>query len=457
MSTMRLSDLASICAGLLQGEDREFSSVSTDSRTSQPGALFVALRGPNFDGHDFVAAAAERQAAAALVARRVCAPIPQVIVADPLAALTELARSWRRRFTIPVIAVTGSNGKTTTKEMIGAILGRLGPCLITRNNLNNHIGVPLTLLELDASHRFAVIEMGANHPGEIAHLASVAEPTIGIVTNAGAAHLEGFGSLDGVARGKGELFNALPANGVAVVNADDPYAALWRESRSADRLCTFGFEQPADFMAHRVNVSSDERGFSIEFDLVTPLGTRAARLALGGLHNLRNALGAAAAAAAAGAGLDDLVEGLARVRAIAGRLELKPAANGAFMIDDSYNANPSSFKAGLDAFRSVSGTRWLILGDMLELGRSADELHAEVGRYAKQAGIERLFAFGKHSHYAVEAFGQGAHWFADLNELIAEARSALAPGIAVLIKGSRSNRLERVCAALAPQQTPDGH
>jgi UDP-N-acetylmuramoyl-tripeptide--D-alanyl-D-alanine ligase len=459
MSTMRLGRLAQVAGGQLNGPDREFTSVSTDTRTLQPGALFVALTGPNFDGHDFVNAAVERQAAGALVAKPLPAPIPQVVVADPLGALSMFAREWRRQFSIPVIGVTGSNGKTTTKEIIGAILSRLGPCLITRGNLNNHIGVPLMLLEMNASHRYAVIEMGANHLGEIAHLASIAEPTIGIVTNAGAAHLEGFGSLDGVASGKGELFKALPASGVAVINADDKYAPLWRDTRSADQAFTFGFEQPADFMAHKVKASGDQGGFRIDFDLVTPFGTKAATLGLGGLHNLRNALGAAAVAAAAGATLDDLVAGLAHVRAVAGRLELKPALNGAFLVDDSYNANPSSLKAGLDAFKSFGGARWLILGDMMELGDSADELHAEVGRYAKQAGISQLFAIGKRSHFAVEAFGKGARWFADMDALIAEARSSLAPGIAVLIKGSRSNRLERVTNALAanPQQVNDVH
>jgi UDP-N-acetylmuramoyl-tripeptide--D-alanyl-D-alanine ligase len=459
MSTMRLADIVRVSQGQLVGADCEFTSVSTDTRSLKPGALFVALSGPNFDGHDFVSAAIDGQAAAVLVAQQLPVAIPQVVVADPLEALSNFARAWRRQFSIPVIGVTGSNGKTTTKEIIGAILSRLGSCLITRGNLNNHIGVPLMLLELNASHRYAVIEMGANHLGEIAHLASIAEPSIGIVTNAGAAHLEGFGSLEGVASGKGELFKALPAEGVAVINADDQYAPYWLENRSAEKAYTFGFEQQADFMAHKVNAAGDQSGFKIDFDLVTPFGTKPATLALGGLHNLRNALGAAAVAAAAGASLDDLVAGLSQVRAVAGRLELKPAQNGAFLVDDSYNANPSSLKAGLDAFKSFGGARWLILGDMMELGDSADELHAEVGRYAKQAGISRLFAIGKRSHFAVEAFGKGARWFSDMDALIGEARASLAPGIAVLIKGSRSNRLERVTNALAaePKSVTDAH
>jgi UDP-N-acetylmuramoyl-tripeptide--D-alanyl-D-alanine ligase len=459
MISWQLSEIARIATGQLVGENRAFTSVSTDTRSLKSGALFVALTGPNFDGHDFVANAAQAGAAAALVARPLAVAIPQLVVADPLAALSVFAREWRRQFSIPVIGVTGSNGKTTTKEIIGAILSRLGDCLVTRGNLNNHIGVPLTLLELTAKHRYAVIEMGANHQGEIAQLAAIAEPAIGIVTNAGAAHLEGFGSLQGVATGKGEMFQALPSSGVAVINADDAFANFWRENRAAEKTLTFGFEQPADFMAHKVQAAGDANGFRIDFDLVTPQGTKAATLGLAGLHNLRNALGAAAVAAAAGATLDQIVTGFGAMRAVAGRLELKPAINGAFLVDDSYNANPSSLKAGLDALRSFGGARWLVLGDMLELGDSADELHAEVGRYARDTGVTRLLAIGTRSHFAVEAFGRGARWFKDIDALIAEAKSTLTAGVAVLIKGSRANRLERVSAALsaAPSSAGAGH
>jgi len=459
MISLSLNDIVRVTGAVLVGENCEFASVSTDSRSLKSGALFAALSGPNFDGHDFVSMAAERGAVAALVERPLPVELAQVVVPDVLAALSTFAREWRRQFRIPVIGITGSNGKTTTKELIGAILSRLGPCLITRGNLNNHIGVPLMLLELNATHRYAVIEMGANHQREIAHLASLAEPTIGIVTNAGAAHLEGFGSLDGVAVGKGELFQSLPADGVAVINADDKYAAMWTEECSAQRVMTFGFEHPADFMAHKVQAIGDAGGFRIDFDLATPAGTKSATLALAGLHNLRNALGAAAAANAAGATLEQIVAGLAAMRPVSGRLELKPAINGAFLVDDSYNANPSSLKAGLDALRGFSGKRWLVLGDMLELGDSADELHAEIGRYARQAGIERLLAVGKHSHFAVEAFGRGAQWFSDLDAMIIEASRALTAGVAVLIKGSRANRLERVAAALAavPPQAANRH
>jgi UDP-N-acetylmuramoyl-tripeptide--D-alanyl-D-alanine ligase len=451
MIEWRLNEIVRCAGGELVGNDAVFTSVSTDTRTLEPGALFVALTGENFDGHDFIQQAIDAGAVAALVSRTLAVNVPQIVVPDTLGALSAFAREWRRQFAIPVIGVTGSNGKTTTKELIGAILSDLGATHVTRGNLNNHIGVPLTLLGLRPEHRYAVIEMGANHQGEIAQLMGIAEPTIGIVTNAGAAHLEGFGSLQGVANGKGEMFRGLPRDGVAVINADDPFANFWRESCVAERVLTFGFEQPAQFMAHKVRSESDASGFRTEFDLVTPEGARRATLALGGLHNLRNALGAAAVAQAAGASIDEIVRGLAAMKAVAGRLELKPAIKGAFLVDDSYNANPSSLKAGLDAFRSFAGTRWLVLGEMKELGESADALHAEVGRYAREAGVQRLFAVGEHSHFAVEAFGPGAQWFADLDALIDLARSALHEDVAVLIKGSRANKLERVAAALSAE------
>lgn len=460
VTTWTLGELARCVAGRTIGEDRAFSSVSTDSRTLRPGALFVALQGPNFDGHEFAAAAAERGAAAALVEHPVAAGLPQLVVTDALAALSAFALAWRRRFRIPVIGITGSNGKTTTKELINSILSPLGPTLATRGNLNNHIGVPLTLLELTAEHRYAIIEMGASHQGEIAHLASLAEPDVGIVTNAGAAHLEGFGSLSGVAEGKGELFRSLPSDGVAVINADDGYATRWRDSSTAGRVLSFGFEQPADFMAHKVRVSGAAGSFRTDFDLVTPAGSRAATLGLGGLHNLRNALGAAAAACAVGATLDDIVAGLARMQAVGGRLEFKSAIRGAFIIDDSYNANPGSLKAGLDVLRglgasdgasTVGTARWLVLGEMKELGANADELHAQAGRYARECGVERLLAIGEGARYAADAFGEGSRWFADIGALIEAARRELEtrdPGVVMLVKGSRANHLERFVAAL---------
>jgi len=444
-----LNDLARIAHGKLIGAERAFTSVSTDSRTIQAGALFVALKGPNFDGHAFVSTAATAGAAAALVERQLTIDLPQVVVPDALAALSQFAREWRRNFQIPVVAVTGSNGKTTTKEIIGSILSRGGPCWVTRGNLNNHIGVPLTLLGLDASHRSAVIEMGANHQGEIAALVEIAEPTVGLVTNAGAAHLEGFGGLEGVARGKGEMFRGLTSKDTAVINVDDVYAETWRATSGAGRVVTFGVAQPADFTAKNISANNEQHGFRSEFDLITPLGNDRVVLHLAGLHNLRNALGAAAAAFAAGATLAQIKEGFAAMRPVGGRLELKPAIGGAYLIDDSYNANPSSLKAGLDALQMRGGRRWLILGDMMELGPESDALHAEVGRYAQACGIERLFAVGTHTRHAVDAFGPGAQWFSSLDALVEQAKAEIEPQITLLIKGSRSNRLERAAQALS--------
>lgn len=449
---LTLARFASCGEGRLVGDDRRFDCISTDSRSLPAGAMFAALRGEHFDGHEFAGAAAERGACGLLVERQLPIALPQVVVPDTLQALTACAREQRRRLHGPVIAVTGSNGKTTTKETIGAILTRLGPCLITKGNLNNHIGVPLTLLGLRAEHRYAVIEMGASHRGEIAHLASVAEPTVGIVTNAGAAHLEGFGSVEGVASSKGELFAGLPSSGIAIVNADDRFAAAWRSTAAGRRVLTFGVDQPSDFTARDIRPSVGADGLSQAFELVSPAGSESVHLGLAGLHNLRNALAAAAASYAAGVALDDIARGLGDVKPVKGRLELRPAINGAVLVDDSYNANPGSLEAGLDAFQAFTGTRWLVMGDMMELGPSSDELHAEVGRYAKASGVVRLLALGPRARSAADAFGEGGAWFERIDDLIAEATRSLTPDVAVLVKGSRASRLERVTAALARGQ-----
>lgn len=443
-----LSDLARVAGGRLVGASVPFSSVSTDSRTIAKGALFVALKGPSFDGHEFVSGTVTRGAVGALVEREVDAAIPQVVVPDALAALSSFARAWRRERDIPVVGITGSNGKTTTKEMIGSILVRRGPCLVTQGNLNNHIGVPLTLMRLSDAHQSAVIEMGANHQGEIAALSAIAEPTVGIITNAGSAHLEGFGGLEGVARGKGELFRALPSSGVAVVNADDTFADFWRSTATAKQVLTFGLTEAADFRARSIKTQTTTEGFRFEFELVTPSGVRPASLSLAGLHNLRNALGAAAAAFGAGVSLEDIVAGLHAMKPVSGRLNLMPALKGAFLLDDSYNANPSSLRAGIDALTALSGEHWLVLGDMLELGQGDNELHAEMGAYARDVGVKKLFGIGARTRHAVDAFGKGAEWFGSIDALIADVQGQLKPGVTVLIKGSRANRLERAAAAL---------
>ena len=445
-----LREAARVVGGELRGEDRPYSVVSTDSRTLTAGALFVGLTGPRFNGADFVPAAAARGAVGALVEREVQGvALPQILVRDALGALQTLARAWRAVFTLPIVAVGGSNGKTTTKEMTAAILARRGPCLATHGNLNNHIGVPLTLMRLEPSHLSAVIEMGANRRGDVAELVAIARPSVGLITNAGAEHLEGFGDLEGVARGEGEIVAGLAPEATAVLNADDAYFGLWREMARAGRTVSFGVRAPrADFRALNP-VQAIERGeFATRFTLRSPLGERAVMLKAGGAHNIANALAAAAAASAAGASLEDIAAGLAEFRSVSGRLQLKHGLRDSWLIDDSYNANPSSVRAGLDVLRSLTGPTWLVLADMAELGEHASDSHADLGRYARECGVRRLFALGPQSSRAVETFGSGGEWFQDIESLIRRLQVELATGVTVLIKGSRVNRLERVVQAL---------
>jgi UDP-N-acetylmuramoyl-tripeptide--D-alanyl-D-alanine ligase len=459
-----LQEAALVLGARLAGEDRSYEAVSTDSRTLSAGALFVALRGPRFDGAEFVAAAAARGAAGAIVEQGMveratagrsaaggppsAALLPRIEVPDALEALQRLGQAWRANFAIPVIGVAGSNGKTTAKEMTAAILSRRGNCLATHGNLNNHIGVPLTLMRLDVAHRSAVVEMGANRIGDVAELVRLAAPTVGFITNAGAEHLEGFGDLDGVARGEGEMVAGLAPDAVAVINADDPYAGYWR-SVAAARVITFGVRCAADFTALDVVQSIEHGAFATRFKLRCPLGERAITLQAGGAHNVANALGAAAAAAAAGASLEDIAGGLADFRAVSGRLQLKSGLRDSTIIDDSYNANPSSVRAGLEVLRAVPGPTWLVLADMAELGEHSKESHADLGRYARDCGVARLFALGPESARAVETFGAGGEWFPDADALIRRLQDEIAAGVTVLIKGSRFNLLERVVQALS--------
>jgi UDP-N-acetylmuramoyl-tripeptide--D-alanyl-D-alanine ligase len=456
-----LAEFARLADGRLVGADRAYSNVVSDTRTLEAGELFVALHGPNFDGNEFVAAAAAAGAAGAVVMREQRVALAQIVVPDTQAALERAARAWRAQFTGAVVGVAGSNGKTTAKEMLAAILGEAGPCLATRGNLNNHIGVPLTLLRLTGDERFAVVEMGANRAGEVAHLVEVARPTVGLITNAGAEHLEGFGSLEGVARAEGEMVAGLQSSGTAVINADDAYAAMWRASTPA-RVVTFGVRESADFSASDVAASVGPDGFATRFRLAAPLGAAEIRLNLGGAHNVANALAAAAAAASAGAKLEHIVAGLTKVRAVPGRLQFRRCLGGGWLIDDSYNANPSSVRAAIEVLASLPGRRWLVLGDMAELGAFALDEHVRLGEFAREHGIERLYATGALAARAAQAFGAGAASFADVPSLAAALRGALGqagPEVRVLVKGSRFNRLERVVEAVASDALPEtgGH
>ncbi|MGE0334014.1 MAG: UDP-N-acetylmuramoyl-tripeptide--D-alanyl-D-alanine ligase [Gammaproteobacteria bacterium] len=446
MIVMSLREAAREVDGLLKGEDVTFCGVSTDSRTLERGQLFFALKGERFDGHDSLAEAAARGACGAIVARDVVAAVPVVRVADTRVALGVLARAWRVRHAIPVIGVTGSNGKTTTKEIAGAILGRRGEVLATRGNLNNHVGVPLTLFGLSKRHTAAVIEMGANGMRDIAELVEIARPTVGLVTMCGPAHLQGFGSIENVALAKGEIYRGLGPGGIAIINSDDRFSDYWRERTDAGRISTFGIEQPADFSA--VSILQRPPGQGTLFDLVTPFGHTTVESALDGRHNVYNALAAAAATAAAGATLDELRTGLAAVKPVEGRLNIKPIAAGVTVIDDTYNANPASLAAALDVLARCAGRRWLVLGDMGELGPDEIAQHLAAAKLAKHAGVERIYAVGDLATHAADAFGGGGAHFPTREALINVLRRDLVPGVALLVKASRFMQFDKVVTAL---------
>ena len=447
---MTLAAAAKVLQGTLRGTDTEFTGVSTDTRTLKHGDLFVALVGPNFDGHSFVNEAAGKGAVGALVSRALAADVSAVQVADTRLGLGQLAAHWRRQFQIPVIAVTGSNGKTTVKNMIAAILNVTGPVLATQGNLNNDIGVPLTLLRLKPGDLHAVIEMGMNHPGEIDYLTKLTHPTIALINNAAAAHLAGLGSVSAVARAKGEIYSGLDADGIAVLNADDPHADLWRELAAPHRVITFGLDRPADVSAE---YELDAGGSTIH--LKTPHGGINMRLSLLGRHNVMNALAASSASLAAGVSLADIQTGLEKLRSVSGRLEVKHGLNGARILDDTYNANPGSLAAGVEVLKAASGERVLVLGDMGELGEAARDIHRRVGLLAKSLGIERLYAVGELTPGAVEAFGKGAQHFTSHEALIENLRTCLHADMTVLVKGSRLMKMERVVAGIV-EHDPNG-
>jgi len=444
----QLSQVAQAVGGRLLGADLPLAGVSTDTRGIGPGQLFIALRGDRFDAHDFLAQAAENGAAAFMVADadKLPAGASAVVVDDTRLALGRLAAAWRAGFTLPVIAVTGSNGKTTTKEMIAAILkAQFGDAVLaTRGNLNNDIGLPLTLLGLNATHRAAVIEMGMNHPGEIAYLAPIGAPDVALVTNAQRAHLEGMGDLDEVAREKGCIFAGLNAGGIAVINADDAYAETWREMAAPHTVRTFAVDHPAD-----VHGGVHQHGLEMALDLTAPEGSAAIRLSIPGRHNARNAMAAAAACLAAGIPLAAVIAGLAAFAGVKGRLQRRAGKGGAEILDDTYNANPDSVRAGIDVLASTIGRKLLVLGDMGEIGEASGQFHDEIGGYAKSQGIDRLFALGDAAQQAVRNFGDGARHYCNVEKLIAAVDKEMGPDTTVLVKGSRFMKMERVADALA--------
>lgn len=442
---MGLREMALAVGGELHGSDLTFTGVSTDSRTIQEGDLFVALQGPNFDGHQFLQQAQIKNAVGAMVQRSVASGLPQVVVEDTRLGLGTLAGYWRDKFDCAVVGVTGSNGKTTVKEMIGLILGNKGEVLVSSGNLNNDVGLPLVLCKMRDFHDYAVVEMGMNHRGEIDYLAGLAKPKVAVITNAAMAHLEGLGTVESVAKAKGEIFGYLIEDGTAVINSDDDFATLWRDLAANHRCITFGIDQPADVTATRVQANA----MGSVVSLSTPLGACEITLPLPGLHNVMNALAATAAAIALDIDLESVKEGLRSMVAVSGRLQMLDGKSGATVIDDTYNANPNSMSAALQVLAAVEGNKILVMGDMGELGAGAGPLHAEVGEQARRAGINRLMTCGELSESATQAFGSNAQHFNDKEDLIEELIRDLDDDTIVLVKGSRFMGMESVVHALA--------
>lgn len=446
---MMLSEVLKALDGKLVGDDVAFGSVSTDTRSLQQGDLFIALQGPHFDAHEFIDEARMKGAVGAMVSKKVKTDLPQLLVADTRMGLGRLASTWRARFDIPIIGVTGSNGKTTVKEMLATILGQSGPVLATKGNLNNEIGVPMTLLRLEEKHRYAVIEMGANGPGEINYLSSLVKPRVAIITNAAPAHLEGFGDISGVARAKGEIFNNLAEDGTAVINADDSRVGLWRVMVGNHRNVSFGIHNPADLSAREMNVNSY---FGYSFEMLTPAGFIDISLRLPGKHNIMNALAASAGALSVGMSLSEIKTGLEGMQPVKGRLQMKKGIHNSVVIDDTYNANPGSMRPVFEVLAAHRGKKILVLGDMGELGNASRAFHEQVGRQARVTGIDLLYTVGEQASISAGTFGKGAHHFSNQDDLIMALCTELGKETEgetmILVKGSRFMHMEQVAQVL---------
>ncbi|MET4728989.1 UDP-N-acetylmuramoyl-tripeptide--D-alanyl-D-alanine ligase [Lysobacter enzymogenes] len=453
MKRLSLSEIARLTGGRLHGADAEVDVVCTDTRAlpAQGAALFVALKGERFDGHDHVAGLAHTAVAAALVAREIDAPIAQVIVADTQQALADLAAGVQaQRAGNTVVAITGSNGKTSVKALTAAILERAGNTYATPGNRNNEIGLPLAVLDAPEDARFSIYEMGAGKPGDIAYLVRVARPQVSLVNNIAPAHLERMGSLLGIADTKAAIYDALPESGAAAINADDAFAPYFEQRAAGRRLIRFGLDASAEVTASNVRVGPEGSTFA----LVTPLGRVEIALKMVGRHNVRNALAAASLALGAGVSLQHIADGLNAAQPVDGRLITHRLDNGAVLIDDSYNANPGSTAAAIDTLAEMGGENWLVLGAMREIGNEEIAMHAEIGRRAKAAGLRRLYALGELPAAAAAAFGDGAQVFASHGDLAAALSAELAAGVRVLVKGSHSSAMDKIVTALLSAHRP---
>ena len=448
MITTTLEWVADKIDGSLKGENLTIANVSTDTRKIAAGDLFFALSGPNFDGHKFLSEAKDKGAVAAVVQHWVDVDIPQILVVDTKAALGLLGAAVKEEVNPLTVGITGSCGKTTVKEMVAAILSCRGNVLATEGNFNNDIGVPLTLLRLEQGHDFAVIEMGANHRGEIAYTCGLTNPDVATIVNAAASHLEGFGSLLGVARAKGEIFKKLRGTGRAILNKDSQFFEFWQGKSSHVPQETFALENDADYTAEDLTLGMDG---CAQFDLCTPHGNVQVMLPVPGMHNANNALVAAALAMSVGATLEDVKMGLQNMQQIGGRLNVKQLTSQVRILDDTYNANVASVNAAVDLLASFSGRRVLVLGDMAELGEKARFYHEQVGEYAKQSRIDRIYTLGELSQHSSDIFERKGRHFTNVDDLVAALNTDLKAekcDISILVKGSRSSKMERVVAAL---------
>ena len=441
---MQLSKAAEILQTTYQGEDICFFGCSTDTRSLIDKALFIALRGENFDGHDYIDKAKAAGASAVLVEEKQGRVIPSIVVKNARHAMGELAKNWRASFSIPLVAITGSNGKTTVKEMVAAILKCKAPVLATQGNLNNDIGVPLTLFGLGDEHQYAVIEIGANHSGEIAWLSEISQPTAAVITQCAPAHLEGFGSVEGVAQAKSEIYSGLLNDGIAVINGDDDFADFWlQESQHANQL-TFGLDSHNEVTAKSIRIENGKPSLQ----MISPVGDIDIALNVLGKHNITNALAAAACAISLGISLSAIKQGLESVNAVKGRLQIKTGLQQCRIIDDTYNANPTSLEAALKVLNEFPGRHWLVLGDMGELGSDAEALHEYAGEISKASGVERLYALGELTKCSVQSFGERAHHLSGHKQLASLLEKEIDSDVTILIKGSRAMGMESLVNAL---------
>ncbi len=453
---MMLSEAANALQARLIGLDSMLTSVGSDSRSISNGQLFVALKGENFDGHDYAATAIKQGAAAVLVSSTLLGAEPAIVVEDTYEALGKLASYWRSKFDIPIVAITGSNGKTTVKEMLASILrvacSQPNAVLATAGNLNNHIGLPMTLLQLRTQHRYAVIEMGMNHLGEIDYLTRVAKPKVAVINNAGTAHIGELGSRNNIAQAKGEIYAGLANDGTAVINADDDFADYWKSLNVGKKIITFGLKNLDKPNHADISAAFTEKDGLNEVLLTTPSGSVSFRLAVLGKHNITNALAAGACAVALGISNNDIARGLSNMQAVHGRLQRKAGFNGAVLIDDTYNANPDSMKAAIDVLSVQKTNTIFVMGDMAELGADAAQMHADIGLYAQQKGIGQFFTFGDMSVKASQAFGENAKHSMSIENLVSALKVQMKSGVTVLIKGSRFMQMERLVNRLLEEK-----